>query len=129
MNAIALQLNHLSSQLLTKLPPTDSRLRPDMQYWEKQEGDLAGKEKERLEDNQRQRRKEIKKIFASNKQIDLSDERTYHNPRWFTKSITQDEKGNSTFNYTPNGKYWESREMGDWKDSPKIFENNCQPFH
>ena len=106
MNAIALQLNHLSSQLLTKLPPTDSRLRPDMQYWEKQEGDLAGKEKERLEDNQRQRRKEIKKIFASNKQIDLSDERTYHNPRWFTKSITQDEKGNSTFNYTPNGKYW-----------------------
>lgn len=59
-----------------------------MQYWEKQEGDLAGKEKERLEDNQRQRRKEIKKIFENDKSVDLSDERTYHNPRWFNKIIS-----------------------------------------
>jgi len=125
MNAIALQLNHLSSQLLLKLPPTDSRLRPDMQYWEKQEGDLASKEKERLEENQRQRRKEIKKIFQNNKSVDLSDERTYHNPLWFTKTKTQDEKGNTLYNYFPNGKYWEQREFGEWKDSAKIFENDC----
>lgn len=125
MNAIALQLNHLSSQLLLKLPPTDSRLRPDMQYWEKQEGDLASKEKERLEENQRQRRKEIKKIFQNNKSVDLSDERTYHNPLWFTKTKTQDETGNTLYNYFPNGKYWEQREFGEWKDSAKIFENDC----
>ena len=49
MNNFALQLNLLPEKLMKKLPPTDSRLRPDIRAWENGEADLATKEKERLE--------------------------------------------------------------------------------
>ena len=49
MNNFALQLNLLPDKLMKKLPPTDSRLRPDIRAWENGEADLATKEKERLE--------------------------------------------------------------------------------
>lgn len=53
-----LQLNFLPPQLVGKLPPTDSRLRPDQRALEC--GDLvkASDEKARLEDKQRKMRKE-----------------------------------------------------------------------
>lgn len=34
MNLYALQMNNLTDSLKVKLPPTDSRLRPDMRLWE-----------------------------------------------------------------------------------------------
>ena len=48
-----LQLNHLPPALKNKLPPTDSRFRPDQRALEV--GDLvkAAEEKARLEDKQR----------------------------------------------------------------------------
>jgi hypothetical protein len=49
MNTFAIQLNLLPSNLKLKLPPTDSRLRPDLRAWENGDADLASKEKERLE--------------------------------------------------------------------------------
>ena len=51
MNYIALQLNNISDELLAKLPPTDSRLRPDMRAWESCDNDLAQAEKDRIEEN------------------------------------------------------------------------------
>lgn len=53
-----LQLNYLPPGLKEKLPPTDSRLRPDQRALE--EGDLvkAAAEKSRLEESQRKLRKE-----------------------------------------------------------------------
>ena len=33
-NQMALQMNHMSEELRSKLPPTDSRLRPDIRLWE-----------------------------------------------------------------------------------------------
>jgi len=44
-------MNYLSNQLKLKLPPTDSRLRPDIRAWENGEMEIATKEKDRLEIN------------------------------------------------------------------------------
>jgi hypothetical protein len=41
MNFHALQLNLLSDSLRSKLPPTDSRLRPDIKAWENGIMDIA----------------------------------------------------------------------------------------
>jgi hypothetical protein len=44
----------ISSYVQEKLPPTDSRLRPDQRYLENGEFDMANSEKLRLEQRQRQ---------------------------------------------------------------------------
>ena len=41
----------LSDALSKKLPPSDSRFRPDMAHWEKAQLEPANKEKTRLENN------------------------------------------------------------------------------
>lgn len=58
---LALQLNYLTPELKEKLPPTDTRLRPDQRALENGEGELAIFEKNRLEENQRARRKVFEK--------------------------------------------------------------------
>ena len=57
----ALQLNYLTPELKQRLPPTDSRLRPDQRALENGETETAIKEKHRLEENQRARRKDLEK--------------------------------------------------------------------
>lgn len=52
----ALQLNHLPASLKPKLPPTDSRLRPDQRALEEGNLKLAAEEKIRLEEKQRRMR-------------------------------------------------------------------------
>lgn len=56
MNLYSLQLMVLSDELRSKIPPTDGRLRGDTKYWDVADLDLATKEKDRLERNQRSRR-------------------------------------------------------------------------
>jgi hypothetical protein len=51
MNYFALQLNLLSDNLRSKLPPTDSRLREDVRAWEFGELEASQNEKTRLEQN------------------------------------------------------------------------------
>jgi hypothetical protein len=41
MNLYALQMNSLPNQLRAKLPPTDSRFRPDIRAWEEAEMERA----------------------------------------------------------------------------------------
>jgi oxysterol-binding protein-related protein 3/6/7 len=41
MNAFSLQLNLLTDELKDKLPPTDSRMRPDVRAWEEGKVDEA----------------------------------------------------------------------------------------
>ena len=55
----SLQLNYLSDELREKLPPTDSRLRPDQRALENGDTENAIREKHRLEEAQRARRKEM----------------------------------------------------------------------
>jgi hypothetical protein len=99
LTRFAITLNELTPGLKEKLPPTDSRLRPDQRHLENGEYDLANVEKLRLEQRQRQARK-------------LQE--TGWQPQWFHK-----EKGNDTYQYI--GGYWETREQSKWDSCPDIF--------
>eukprot|EP00258_Populus_trichocarpa_P035169 XP_024451188.1 oxysterol-binding protein-related protein 1C isoform X1 [Populus trichocarpa] len=99
LTRFAITLNELTSGLEEKLPPTDSRLRPDQRYLENGEFDMANSEKLRLEQRQRQARK--------------MQERGWQ-PRWFAK-----DKGSDAYHYV--GGYWEARDKGDWDSCPDIF--------
>lgn len=68
-----LQLNHLSESLRERLPPTDARFRPDQRAMEDGDLERAAREKERLEEAQRARRKEIE------------DNGTEYVPKYFDK--------------------------------------------
>ncbi|KAE8730169.1 Oxysterol-binding protein-related protein 1C [Hibiscus syriacus] len=98
LTPFAISLNELTPDLLEKLPPTDSRLRPDQRHLENGEYEMANAEKLRLEQLQRQARK--------------LQERGWQ-PRWFNK----DEDGC----YRYNGGYWEAREKRKWDGIPDIF--------
>ncbi|KAE9603907.1 hypothetical protein Lal_00001810 [Lupinus albus] len=95
----AITLNELTPGLKEKLPPTDSRLRPDQRYLENGEFEMANSEKLRLEQRQRQARK--------------MQERGWQ-PQWFSK-----DKVSGTHRYI--GEYWEAREEGNWDSCPDIF--------
>ncbi|XP_024993486.1 oxysterol-binding protein-related protein 2A-like isoform X1 [Cynara cardunculus var. scolymus] len=97
----AITLNELTPglQVKEKLPPTDSRLRPDQRHLEKGEYDMANAEKLRLETRQRMSRKLQENGWK---------------PRWFQK-----DGEDSTFRYV--GGYWEKREERNWDDCPNIF--------
>ncbi|XP_050206959.1 oxysterol-binding protein-related protein 1C isoform X2 [Mercurialis annua] len=99
LTRFAITLNELSPGLKDKLPPTDSRLRPDQRYLENGEFEMANSEKLRLEQRQRQARK--------------MQERGWK-PRWFAK-----DKGSDAYRYV--GGYWEAREEGKWDLCPDIF--------
>ncbi|CAA2966879.1 Hypothetical predicted protein [Olea europaea subsp. europaea] len=99
MTRFAMGLNELIPKLKEKLPPTDSRLRPDQRCLENGEYEMANAEKLRLEQRQRQARK--------------MQERGWK-PQWFVK-----DKGSDTYRYI--GGYWEAREQGKWESCPDIF--------
>ena len=54
LSPFAISLNEIMPGMLEKLPPTDSRLRPDQRHLENGEYELANLEKLRLEQLQRQ---------------------------------------------------------------------------
>ncbi|EPS63197.1 hypothetical protein M569_11590, partial [Genlisea aurea] len=99
LTRFAITLNELAPGLREKLPPTDSRLRPDQRCLENGEYDMANREKLRLEQRQREARK--------------MQERGWR-PRWF-------EKDRRTEAYRYVGGYWEAREEGRWEGCPDIF--------
>jgi hypothetical protein len=97
--AFAISLNELTPGLKEKLPPTDSRLRPDQRHLENGEYDDANAEKLRLERKQRRARMEQEAGWQ---------------PRWF-------HKGNRSNTYEYIGGYWEAREDGKWDNCRDIF--------
>ncbi|KAL5558345.1 hypothetical protein UlMin_034556 [Ulmus minor] len=99
LTRFAITLNELTPGLKEKLPPTDSRLRPDQRYLENGEYEMANSEKLRLEQRQRQARKMQESGWK---------------PHWFAK-----EKGSDSYHYV--GGYWEAREKGKWDSCPDIF--------
>ncbi|XP_039070141.1 oxysterol-binding protein-related protein 1A-like isoform X2 [Hibiscus syriacus] len=99
LTRFAITLNELTPGLKEKLPPTDSRLRPDQRYLENGEYEMANSEKLRLEQRQRQARK--------------MQERGWK-PRWFAK-----DKNSDPYRYI--GGYWEARDQGKWDSCPDIF--------
>ncbi|KAL9406273.1 hypothetical protein Peur_003245 [Populus x canadensis] len=101
LSSFAITLNELTPglQIKEKLPPTDSRLRPDQRHLENGEYEKANGEKQRLEKRQRMSRKLQEHGWK---------------PRWFQK-----EGENGSFRYV--GGYWEARERGNWDGCPNIF--------
>ncbi|KAK1436288.1 hypothetical protein QVD17_02067 [Tagetes erecta] len=99
LTSFAITLNELTPGLKEKLPPTDSRLRPDQRHLENGEYDMANAEKLRLETRQRMSRKLQENGWK---------------PRWFEK-----DSENGTYKYI--GGYWEKREDKNWDDCPIIF--------
>ncbi|KAI4336492.1 hypothetical protein L6164_015014 [Bauhinia variegata] len=99
LTKFAITLNELVPGLKEKLPPTDSRLRPDQRCLENGEYEKANAEKLRLEQKQRQARNMQEKGWK---------------PKWFSKA-----KGSDTYRYV--GGYWEAREAGNWDSCPDIF--------
>ncbi|KAG6435974.1 hypothetical protein SASPL_100855 [Salvia splendens] len=101
LTRFAITMNELTPGLKEKLPPTDSRLRPDQRCLENGEYEKANVEKLRLEQRQRQARSMQEKGWK---------------PRWFAK-----DKGSETYRYV--GGYWEAREQGNWEASHDVFGN------
>nr|XP_034888368.1 oxysterol-binding protein-related protein 2A-like [Populus alba] len=99
LTTFAITLNELTPGLQERLPPTDSRLRPDQRHLENGEYEKANAEKQRLERRQRMSRKLQEHGWK---------------PRWFQK-----EGENGSFRY--GGGYWEAREQGNWDGCPNIF--------
>ncbi|XP_058747713.1 oxysterol-binding protein-related protein 1C-like isoform X2 [Vicia villosa] len=99
LTRFAITLNELTPGLKEKLPPTDSRLRPDQRYLENGEYEMANSEKLRLEQRQRQ----AGKMQASGWE-----------PQWFAK-----DKSSGTYRYV--GGYWEARQQRNWNSCPNIF--------
>ncbi|XP_055955417.1 oxysterol-binding protein-related protein 1 isoform X2 [Patella vulgata] len=82
----AMTLNELTEDLKAILPPTDSRLRPDIRFLEEGNIDAAADEKNRLEEKQRQAKKDRKK-----KKGDWSPEQ----PIWTHKTNEEEQKRHS----------------------------------
>ena len=106
LTPFVLTLNAIPDNLRPHLPPTDTRLRPDQRAMEDGEYDFAATEKHRVEEKQRAKRRERE---AAGEEFE---------PKWFTKGrheVTGDEY------WLYNGKYWKSREAGDWSVCEDIF--------
>ncbi|KAH9777319.1 Oxysterol-binding protein-related protein 2A [Citrus sinensis] len=107
LTSFAITLNELTPGLQEKLPPTDSRLRPDQRHLENGEYEKANAEKQRLERRQRMSRKLQENGWK---------------PRWFRR-----EGENGSFRYV--GGYWEAREQLKWDECPNIFGEFCEDVH
>ena len=101
----ALQLNAIDDEIASTLPHTDSRLRPDQRMYENGLTDEAEREKQRLEQLQRDRRKEYEAINKS------------WTPNWF--KLENDKEGNAMWIY--NDKYWEAKKSKSFPTEIKLW--------
>ncbi|KAI1006379.1 Oxysterol [Podosphaera aphanis] len=111
LTPFVITLNDDNPKLLTWLPPTDSRLRPDQRAMEDGRYDEAAEEKHRVEEKQRAKRRE------------REEKGEEFVPHWFSKDrcpVT----GESYWKF--NGKYWDERELvmegKAWANCERIFE-------
>ena len=107
--AFAAALNQVTAMEEGKLPPTDSRLRPDQQALERNEVDRAEGLKARLEQRQRDRRKVLEG----------------HGKEWRAEWFERVGEGEDEVWRLRDGGgegYWERRERGDWKGVGEVFE-------
>jgi len=95
LSPFAVTLNEMTPGIKSKIPPSDSRFRPDIRAMEEGDSDLADAEKCRLEEQQRLWREH-------------ADPRLQ--PKWFARDA-----GTNEFTY--RGGYWEERRRG-WSDKP-----------
>ncbi|TPX62431.1 hypothetical protein SpCBS45565_g07040 [Spizellomyces sp. 'palustris'] len=93
--SFALELNELTPDLEGLLPITDTRYRPDQRMYEEGRDEEAEREKQRLEQKQRDHRKMLE-----------SRGEQWH-PQWFDLRPEEYSNGNRSWHY--KGGYWEAR--------------------
>lgn len=111
-SVFSLQLNKLTPDMETTLPPTDCRFRPDQRAYENGDNTLASSEKHRLEEKQRKTRKAMKKTGVK------------YTPKYF-ESVTVnrvDKKGTYT-DYVPTRDYWADKESQNWPDFLDVWSD------
>ena len=110
LTSFAAGLNEITAIERDRLPPTDSRLRPDQRLAEQGDLDQAEEWKVRLEEAQRRRRREMEERGEE------------HRPRWFTRVATGPD-GEEVWRLK-GGKdgYWEERARGVWTGVLNIFD-------
>ncbi|KAL2758063.1 hypothetical protein ACRALDRAFT_1040141 [Sodiomyces alcalophilus JCM 7366] len=92
-----------------RLPPTDSRLRPDQRLAEQGDLDAAEEWKVKLEEAQRARRRELEEKGGE------------YRPRWFVK-VANGPEGEEVWKIrTGKDSYWEERSRGAWTGVTDIF--------
>ncbi|RLV96369.1 Oxysterol-binding protein 3 [Spathaspora sp. JA1] len=102
-------LNKITDMERGSVAPTDSRLRPDLQQFEKGNVDKAEELKNKLEQDQRVRRKE------------LEDKNEVHVPKFF-RFVGTGEIDEGEWEYIPGEKsYWNRRKNQDWDDLIKLW--------
>ncbi len=107
LTPFVLTLNAIPNNLRPRLPPTDTRLRPDQRAMEDGEYDFAAEEKNRLEEKQRAARRERENRGEE------------WRPRWFTKEVDRT-TGEMYWEYK-GAEYWKCRERRQWDGCQDIF--------
>ncbi|KAI0008118.1 Oxysterol-binding protein-domain-containing protein [Xylariaceae sp. FL0662B] len=111
LTTFSASLNEITAVEKGRLPPTDSRLRPDQRLAEQGKLDDAEAWKVRLEEAQRARRRE------------LEDRGEEHRPRWFVRAADAPEGEELWRLKQGRGEsYWDERARGEWKGVERIFE-------
>ncbi|XP_071789373.1 oxysterol-binding protein 1-like isoform X2 [Asterias amurensis] len=100
----------------TGVAPTDTRNRPDQRLMEEGQWDEANKEKLRLEEKQRATRR--KRESEATAAAESGKPCESYKPIWFDRKM---DPLNKATTYVYKGKYWESKEKGDWEQCPDIF--------
>jgi hypothetical protein len=101
-----INMNYISKDMIPEMCPTDCRMRPDNRALEHGNEDLAESEKKRLEQKQRDKRKE--RETKSQK----------WEPRWFRTEYDLD--SNETV-YRYRGGYWEAKARHQWGDIESLY--------
>lgn len=104
-------LNKITEMEQGFIPPTDSRLRPDLQAYEQGDADKAEELKNKLEQDQRVRRKQ------------MEENGTEHVPQFFRFVGGNDEpvdEGKWEF-ITGENSYWNRRKKQDWQGLVKLW--------
>lgn len=113
----AIGLNDPADRIVPWLPPTDSRFRPDQRALEVGEWNKATSEKLRLEEKQRQARRERNKLGL------------HYQPAWFkhvdptTLTHLPDQPG---FAWSFTGDYWQHRANKDWSKCLDLYSHAAQ---
>ena len=106
----AVSLNQTTLIENDKLPPTDSRLRPDQRAAENGDWDQAEVLKVKIEEAQRRRRKI------------MGEEGLDWRPNWFERVEGGDGPEEVWIAVSGRDGYWERRQKGNWQGVEKVFD-------
>lgn len=124
MTEVGLMVNYINGDLRRQLPPTDTRLRPDLRLYEQGKFRGADFEKLRMIQAGEQRKKESKELSSSQsfKGSQTAGEQGHLKGRWFDECDHPTIKDAKIYKMKEGtGSYWERRQRKDWKNIAPLF--------